>query len=73
MEFEVVQNEEEYVQYLTEPDHKQIGSALTKKYTKDLKEKLNKLDRAEVVEYIKNGQVNVNGVDILEGWLKISK
>lgn len=40
LDFNIKENEEEYVEYITEPDHKEIGQALTKKYTKDLKTKL---------------------------------
>ena len=73
LQFVVEPNEEEYVEYLSEPDHKEMGSVLKNKYTKELKEKLNKLPRADIVEYLKNGKITINGVEILEGWLKISK
>jgi len=45
LEFEVLTNEADYVQYITEPDHKEMGSALKKLYTKQLKEKLSNLSR----------------------------
>lgn len=73
LEFEVQPNEAEYVVYLSTPDHKEIGGFLKNKYTKDLKEKLNNLGREEIVEYLQKGKVTVQGVEILEGWLKISK
>jgi isoleucyl-tRNA synthetase len=47
-EFEIKENEEEYVLYLSQPDHKEIGGALKNKYTKDLKEKLGNLSRTEI-------------------------
>jgi len=59
--------------YLSTPDHKEIGSVLKAKYTKDFKEKLNNLGREEVLEYLKSGKVNINGYDIFEGQLKIAK
>ena len=73
LEFEIQPNEAEYVEYLSQPEHKEIGQALKAKYTKDFKEKLNNLGRDEIVEYLKNGKVTVNGVEIQDGWLKISK
>jgi isoleucyl-tRNA synthetase len=73
LEFEVQPNEAEYVLYLSQPEHKEIGSVLKNKYTKEFKEKLNNLGREEILEYLKNGKVNINGVDIQEGWLQISK
>ena len=38
-----------------------------------MKTKLGNLNRAEIQEYLKNGKVTINGVEILDGWLKISK
>lgn len=73
LEFEIQENEAEYVEYLSQPDHKEIGSVLKKDYTKQLKEKLNNLERAEIIEYLKNGKVTIQGVEIKEGWLVISK
>jgi len=43
------------------------------KFNKDLKEKISKLSRDEIIRYLKEGKINVNGIDILEGWLTISK
>lgn len=34
LHFEIVTDEEDYVVYLTEPDHKEMGQALKKAYTK---------------------------------------
>lgn len=64
LEFEIRENEAEYVEYLSTPDHKEIGQALKNKYTKDLKEKLNNLNREEILEYLKNGKVTINGVEL---------
>lgn len=59
---------------MTTPDHKEIGQVLKAKYNKDLKAKLSgNLTREEVLEYLQKGKVTINGVEILEGWLKISK
>ena len=46
---------------------------MKKQYTKELKERLSNLTREEVFEYAKNGKVTINGMEVLEGWLKISK
>jgi isoleucyl-tRNA synthetase len=73
LELEIQTNEAEYVEYLSQPEHREIGQILKAKYTKDLKEKLNNLGRDEIVEYLKNGKVTINGVEIQDGWLKISK
>lgn len=45
MEFKVLTNEEEYVVYKVEPDHKEMGQALKAQYNKAFKEKLTKLSR----------------------------
>jgi len=73
LEFAVEPNEQEYVLYLSQPEHKEIGGVLKNKYTKELKEKLNNLGREEIIQYLKNGKVNISGVEIQEGWLQISK
>ena len=57
-------NEAEYVVYLSQPEHKEIGSILKNKYTKELKEKLNNLGREEILEYLKNGKVTIMGVEV---------
>jgi len=59
LEFEIQPNEAEYVVYLSQPEHKEIGQLLKNKYTKDLKEKLNNLGREEIVEYLQKGKVTV--------------
>ena len=69
LNFEVVTNEEEYVTYLTTPDHKEMGQALKNKYTKALKEKVGKLSREQVLEYTSKGKIIIDGVEIQEGWL----
>jgi hypothetical protein len=50
-----------------------MGQALKKLYTKQLKEKLSNLSRDQCLEYLRNGKVTVDGVEILEGWMKITK
>ncbi len=69
LEFEIVSNEEEYVVYQTTPDHKEMGSALKKAYTKSLKEKVAQLNRDQVLEYLRNGKLELEGVVIKDGWL----
>jgi len=73
LNFEVITNEEDYVVYKTDPDHKEMGQALKKAYTKQLKEKVGNLSREQVLEYLKNGTLMLEGVEIKAGWLKITK
>jgi isoleucyl-tRNA synthetase len=73
LDFEIKENEEEFVIYNTQPDHKEIGSVLKNLYSKTLKEKLGNLTRDEIVTYLRDGKIKVGEVEILEGWLKISK
>lgn len=73
LEFEVRAHEEEFVEYLSEANNKEIGQVLKNKYTKELKERLTKLTREEILEYLKNGKVTIEGVEIQEGWIKVSK
>jgi len=64
MEFEFEANEEDYVVYASEPDHKEMGSVLKKAYTKELKEKIGKLSREEIITYLKEKKLTINGVEI---------
>ena len=73
LDFHVETNEEEYVQYISNPDHKEMGQALKKAYTKSLKEKVANLSRAQVIEYLKQGKLTLEGVEIQEGWITITK
>lgn len=50
-----------------------MGSVLKNLYTKTFKEKLANLSREEIITYLREGKININGIDIQEGWLKISK
>jgi len=73
LEFEIFDNEADYVVYNSDPDHREIGQALKKSYTKQLKERISKLSREEILTYLEKGKVVVDGVEFKEGWLKISK
>jgi isoleucyl-tRNA synthetase len=73
LEFKVETNEEEYVQYITNPDHREMGQALKKAYTKSLKEKVGNLSRAQVLEYLQKGKITIEGVEIQENWIQITK
>ena len=64
LEFEIRENEEEYVIYNSDPDNKQIGQALQKLYNKTFKEKLNSLTREQILTYLKEGKLEVDGVEI---------
>ena len=50
-----------------------MGQALKKAYTKALKEKVGNLSRAQVLEYLQNGRITLDGVEIQGGWLQITK
>jgi hypothetical protein len=50
-----------------------MGQALKKLYTKSLKEKVGNLNREQILEYLKNGKITLDGVEIQSGWLQISK
>jgi len=52
------------VVYSSEPDHKEMGSVLKKAYTKELKEKIGKLSREEIITYLKDKKLTINGVEI---------
>lgn len=64
LEFEIREDEQEFIVYVSEPDHREIGQAFKKNYTKELKERLNNLGREEIVEYLKNGKITINGLEI---------
>lgn len=42
-------------------------------YTGAFKQKLSSLTRDQILEYLKEGKLVVDGVELQEGWLKISK
>ena len=66
-------NENEFLLYVVQSDKKEIGKALKKQYNKELQQKLDEaLTNEEIEEYLKNGKVTINGVEILEGWLKVT-
>jgi isoleucyl-tRNA synthetase len=73
LNFEIATNEEDFVVYLTDPDHKEMGQALKKAYTKDLKAKVANLTREEVLEYLRNGKLSLGSVEIQQGWINVSK
>jgi len=63
VDFEIFEDEGEYVVYNTEPNHKEIGSVLKKLYTKELKEKLSNLTTEETLTYLREGKLTINGVE----------
>lgn len=73
LEVGFVSNEDEYVEYKTEPNHKELGQEYGKKYTKKLKEKLAKLENEEIKKLFTDGKLELEGVEIRESHLKISK
>jgi len=73
LQFELLPNEEDYVLYSTTPDHKEMGGALKRAYTKALKEKVSSLSRDQVREYLQNGSLTLEGVEIKGGWITVAK
>ena len=71
--FSLEADESPYVVYNTDPDHKAIGQALKKAFTKQMKEKIGQLTTEECEAYMRDGKIDLLGSEIKEGWLKISK
>jgi isoleucyl-tRNA synthetase len=50
-----------------------MGQALKKQFDKKFKQKLAELTSAQLREYLLTGNLEVNGIKIEEGWLKVVK
>ena len=73
LEFSIEPNEEEFVVYSSVPENLMCGQNLKKQYNKDFKQRLSSLTRAECITYLKEKRVVIDGVEIKEGWLTITK
>jgi isoleucyl-tRNA synthetase len=73
LEVEFSLNENEYIDYHTIPNSEELGKALKKDYSKQFKERLANLTREEIQTYKKEGSVVIDGKEIKEGWLQITK
>lgn len=74
LEFEILTNEADYVEYECQPENKLLGSTFGKGYSGEFKKKCeNNLTREEIIEYLTNKKITIMGKQIEEGWLKISK
>jgi isoleucyl-tRNA synthetase len=71
--FSLESDESPYVIYNTEPNHKELGQALGKAFGKDMKKKITDLSTEQCETYMKEGQMELMGSVIKDGWLKISK
>lgn len=71
--FSLEADESPYVVYNTDPDHKAIGQALKKAFTKEMKAKIADLTTEECEAYMRDGKIELLGAEMQEGWLKISK
>jgi len=72
LEVQFEANEDQFVVYKSEPMNEPCGKAFKKDYGA-LKPKLQNLDRAQIMEYINNNKVVVDGKEIVEGMLQISR
>ena len=66
-------DEDEYVNYKCDPDNKEIGSVLKKKYDKAFKTEISNLSSGRLREYLKNGFIMMGDIKIENGWLKVEK
>jgi len=73
LEFKTDSNEDEFVVYKCEPDHRLIGGTLKKAYDKKLKEKISKLSSDELRSYLHDGHLMIGDIKIEGDWLKVEK
>jgi isoleucyl-tRNA synthetase len=73
LELKVETNEDEFVTYKCEPDHKLIGQALKKAFNKEFKAKIANLSSAQLKEYLQTGSLTLDGICLEQGWLKVEK
>ena len=72
-ELKTVSDEEKYVKYKCDPDNKEMGSVLKKKFDKKLKEAIKNLSNAQLKEYLSNGFLMIGDIKIESGWLKVER
>lgn len=73
LELKTEQNEDEYVEYKCEPDHKLMGKALGKAFNKQLKKEIPTLPSTQLRDYLKDGSTTHGGLKLEAGWLKVEK
>lgn len=71
LEVELIDDEDKYIVYKAEGENRAMGKAFGKKFDKKVKQAIMELSSEKVREYIKNGKIEVNGLEIVEGMLVI--
>lgn len=73
LELKLESNEDAYVVYKADPDHRAMGQAFGKKFDKNAKKAIGDLSSDAIRTYLKTGTLDLNGLPLVEGMLKISK
>ena len=73
MEIVLDENEDAFLHYGAVPDHRALGSRLGKLFSKKLKQRIEQLTNEELQRYKNEGTIELEGVKILEGELKLQK
>lgn len=73
LELTIEADEDKFVNYKCDPDNKEIGAALKKKFDKALKTKIQNLDSNQLRQYLKEGSIMIGDIKIENGWLRVSK
>lgn len=73
LELKTEQNEDEYVEYKCEPDHRLMGQALGKAFNKQLKKEIPTLPSSQLRDYLREGSTMHGALKIEAGWLKVEK
>lgn len=66
-ELQVETDEEKFVNYSCDFDLRALGQRLKKQFSKTIKEKLGKLTSDEIKQYMAEGKLTIDGVDIVKG------
>lgn len=73
LDIELISNEDAYVNYKAEPENRAMGQAFGKKFDKKAKAAIAELPSEKVRQYLKEGAVEANGLNIVTGMLTISR
>lgn len=73
MEIEIIPNEDDFINYTCTPENRAIGQAFGKKYDKAFKKRLAELTTDELKIYMAEGKIDINGLEVTEGMLKVAK
>jgi isoleucyl-tRNA synthetase len=73
LELKTEQNEDQYIDYKCDPDNREMGSVLKKKFDKNLKAQIANLSSEQLRSYLKEGFLMLGDIKIENGWLKVDK